>query len=67
MNKNFPKLMMALAVAAACNAHAQKAPANANEQATSRHFASLVSGGQRHHQFREILVHRTPSIKCRAG
>ena len=46
MNKNFPKLMMALAVAAACNAHAQKAPANANEQATSRHFASLVSGGQ---------------------
>jgi adenosine deaminase/adenosine deaminase CECR1 len=49
MNKIFPKLMMALAVAAACNAQAQKAApvaASANEQATSRHFASLVSGGQ---------------------
>jgi adenosine deaminase/adenosine deaminase CECR1 len=49
MNKIFPKLMMALAVAAACNAQAQKAApaaASPNEQATSRHFASLVSGGQ---------------------
>jgi adenosine deaminase/adenosine deaminase CECR1 len=30
MTKFFPKLMMALAVAAACNAHAQKAAPNAN-------------------------------------
>jgi adenosine deaminase/adenosine deaminase CECR1 len=46
MKHTFPKLMMALAVAAACNAHAQKAAPAANEQATSRHFASLVSGAQ---------------------
>ncbi|CAN7545438.1 adenosine deaminase [Pseudoduganella sp. LjRoot289] len=46
MTHTFPKLMMALAVAAACNAHAQKAAPNASEEATKRHFASLVSGGQ---------------------
>ena len=43
MKHAFPKLMIALAVAAACNVQAAQ---NANEEATRRHFASLVSGGQ---------------------
>lgn len=60
MTHTFPKLMMALAVAAACNAQAAPgnakaagnaaanaaANAGANEKATARHFASLVSGTQ---------------------
>jgi adenosine deaminase/adenosine deaminase CECR1 len=44
MNKTFPKLMIALAVAAACSA--QAASPAANEAVTKRHFASLVSGGE---------------------